>query len=244
MPYFMQPKALHACYHKFECKNLDSPRRIRLGFYGTHNPVYYTEHFRFPISPRTPILERFIEKFHEEFYTVTAENSDHIKVQIAVSLDDGRGDVVAKKFLPQEKYFRVLEATDFMLCPPGWCMPLAHNIVESMSRGVIPILNYAGYMVPPLVDGINCLAFSSLDEMEQRVREALAMPKSQVQELRFNAVKYYLENLKPGNWWKLLLLNSKVETTILVNNEEESVGIMEPDFLEAAADYIAKHQFK
>ena len=244
MPYFMQPKALHAGYHKFEFKNLESRRRIRLGFYGTHNPLYYTQHFRFPILPRTQILERFIEKFRNDFHSVTADSCDHLEVKIAVSLDDGRGDLGAKKFLPQEKFFSVLEDTDFMLCPPGWCMPQAHNIVESMSRGAIPILNYPNYMVPQLVNGINCLAFSTLDEMELRVREALEMPQSQVQQMRLNAVKYYRDNWKPGNWWAHLLENSKGGVTVLVNNEEESVGIMEPDFLVAAADYIAKHLFK
>jgi hypothetical protein len=123
-------------------------------------------------------------------------------------------------------------------------MPQAHNIVESMSRGAIPILNYPNYMVPQLVNGINCLAFSTLDEMELRVREALEMPQSQVQQMRLNAVKYYRDNWKPGNWWAHLLENSKGGVTVLVNNEEESVGIMEPDFLVAAADYIAKHLFK
>ena len=242
MPYFMQPGALQRGFHKLKSPDFGANRRIRLGFYGTHNSVYYTEHFRFPILTRTAILEKFIEKFSSNFQTVCHENVGHIAAQIGVSFDHGRGDIVKKFFLNQSDYFRALEATDFLLCPPGWCMPPAHNIVECMSRGVIPILNYAGYMVPALENGVNCLSFSTLEEMERQVEKALQMQQPAIHELRKNVLRYYNEVLAPGAWWGRLLQNP--EPIVLVNNEADSIGLRDPDFMTAAADYIARDLFK
>jgi hypothetical protein len=240
MPYFMQPGAYHEGFHKFDCKNPGSPRAIRLGFYGTHHPLYYTKHFRFPILPRTPILERFVEVFSEQFQRINGDNLNEIQARIAVSFDYSQSDQVNKSYLKRAEYFAALEKTDFMLCPPGWCMPPAHNLVESMSRGVIPILNYPEYMIPELEDGIDCLAFSTLEQMEAKIREALEMPLERITILRANVLRYYREFLAPGIWWGRMLQDSGKSCTILVNHEADSVAKRDPDFLVAAAEFIGR----
>jgi hypothetical protein len=240
MPYFMQPGALHEGFHKFASKNPGSSRAIRLGFYGTHHPLYYTKHFRFPILPRTPILERFVEVFSEQFQRIDGDNLYEIQARIAVSFDYSQSDQVKKSYLKKADYFAALEKTDFMLCPPGWCMPQAHNLVESMSRGVIPILNYPEYMVPKLEDGVQCLSFSNLEEMERRVREALEMPQERIIEIRANVLLYYKKFLAPGSWWGQILRNSGKKDTILVNHEADSVARRDSDFLVAAAEFIGR----
>ncbi len=240
MPYFMQPGALHEGFHKFASKNPSSSRAIRLGFYGTHHPLYYTKHFRFPILPRTPILERFVEVFSEQFQRIDSDNLYEIQARIAVSFDYSQSDQVKKSYLKRADYFAALEKTDFMLCPPGWCMPQAHNLVESMSRGVIPILNYPEYMVPKLEDGGQCLAFSNLEEMERRVREALEMQQERIVEIRANVLQYYKKFLAPGSWWGRILRDSGKKHTILVNHEADSVAIRNTDFLVEAAEFIGR----
>lgn len=240
MPYFMQPGALHEGFHKFDCKNPSMPRAIRLGFYGTHHPLYYTKHFRFPILPRTPILDRFVELFSDQFQRIDESNLKEINARIAVSFDYSQSDQVKKSYLKRADYFAALEKTDFMLCPPGWCMPPSHNLVEAMSRGVIPILNYPEYMIPGLEDGIDCLAFSTLQQMEDRIREALEMPQERIVSLRANVLRYYREFLVPGIWWGRLLQDSGKSCTILVNHEADSVAKRDPDFLVAAAEFIGR----
>lgn len=240
MPYFMQPGAFHEGFHKFDCKISGKPRAIRLGFYGTHHPLYYTKHFRFPILPRTPILDRFVELFSDQFQRIDGGNLKKIQANIAVSFDYSQSDQVKKSYLNRAEYFAALEKTDFMLCPPGWCMPPAHNLVEAMSRGVIPILNYADYMDPALEDGIDCLAFSTLEQMEAKIREALEMPLERIASLRANVLRYYREFLTPGIWWGRMLQDSGKSCTILINHEADSVAKKDPDFLVAAAEFIGR----
>jgi hypothetical protein len=244
MPYFMQPGALHGGFHKIQPSKPDLPRRIRLGFYGTHHPDYYTKHFRFPILPRTPILDRFIEVFSDQFQPVETGVYPEKYARIAVSIDKSATDQVKKTYLSKPDYFSILEQTDFLLCPPGWCMPQAHNIVECMSRGVIPILNYADYMVPALVDGENCLAFSTLGEMERQVRKALEMPLDEIQKLRISVIRYYKEVLAPGVWLGCLLKNLSQDSIVLVNHEADSIQARDEDFLEAAAEFIGRRPAK
>jgi len=240
MPYFMQPGAFHEGFHKFDCKNPSKPRAIRLGFYGTHHPLYYTKHFRFPILPRTPILDRFVELFSDQFQRINGDNLNEIQARIAVSFDYSQSDQVKKTYLKRADYFAVLEKTDFMLCPPGWCMPQAHNLIESMSRGVIPILNYPDYMVPELKDGFDCLAFSDLEEMEVRVRQALEMPQERIAGLRKNVLRYYREILAPGRWWRRVLSDADKNLVVLVNHEADSVAKRDSDFLAVAAEFIGQ----
>lgn len=236
MPYFMIPKALHFGYHKKYQVHLRAPRRIRIGFHGNNDMDTYSRYFRFSILPRSAILERFFMKFAGNSKPVSPENVDHIYAKIGISFDVSNLKNIKRFFLQTPEYFRALEATDFMLSPPGWCMPQAHNIVESMSRGVIPILNYAHYMVPKLEHGVNCLAFSTLEEMEIQIRDALSMSQESILEMRENVSAYYEEFQMPGPWWRRILDGR--DKTVLVNHEEYSVGLIDPDFLIAAAEYI------
>lgn len=238
MPYFMQPKALHGGYHKIHSGSLPKKRGIRLGFYGTHNREYYTKHFRFPILPRTPILDCFNDIFSGEFQPAGRFLSEKIPVTIAVSMDYSATDQVKKNYLAQKDYFTILEQTEFMLCPPGWCMPQSHNLIEAMSHGVIPILNYPDYMVPNLKNGYNCLAFSTLKEMEERIQEALGMSQSGIHNLRTNVVRYYQDYLAPGSWWRRLLRNRNDDVKIFVNDEAASVHARDGDFLTTAREFI------
>jgi hypothetical protein len=95
-------------------------------------------------------------------------------------------------------------------------------------------------MVPALVDGENCLAFSTLGEMERQVRKALEMPLDEIQELRISVIRYYKEVLAPGVWLGRLLKNLSQDTIVLVNHEADSIQARDGDFLVAAAEFIGR----
>src|SRR5205823_2507023 len=80
---------------------------------------------------------------------------------VLVTVDD-RSLRISKHVLQGLDYLRFIGACDFFLAPPGCAMPLSHNLIEAMSLGAIPILNYGDYLDPPLRDGVDCLAFSTI----------------------------------------------------------------------------------
>lgn len=43
-----------------------------------------------------------------------------------------------------------LSSTKFLICPPGMIMPLCQNVIEALSVGTVPILNYNSWLNPSL----------------------------------------------------------------------------------------------
>ena len=93
---------------------------------------------------------------------------------------------------------RALGSAEFFLALPGVVMPMCHNIVEAMAAGCIPVTNYAGWFLPALQDGHDCLAFTDAASLVAAVERALAMPPADVQRLRTGALRYYERHLAPA----------------------------------------------
>ena len=222
MPYFMHPSSYHAGYHKSPAPNPREERPVRLGFFGTRDADFYTRSFRFEMLNREEILESFFRIFRQLIADAKTPVSAWKKQQIVVSVDDKGGDHTSKSFLPQSEYFEALRSCDFFLSPPGWCMPLSHNIIEGMAAGAIPVINSSEYLHPKLEHGVNCLSFSTEEELTTAVEVALAMPPEKITAMHRNVIQYYDENLKPDRWLEKVI-KSEVNT-ILINAEEVSLN--------------------
>ena len=99
------------------------------------------------------------------------------------------------------EWLPLLSKSSFFLCPPGAIMPWCHNLIESMSVGTIPILQYAHLCFPPLEHMKNCLAFSDLEELKKILETALTMKTDDIERMRTNVIDYYnkflsLESIK------------------------------------------------
>lgn len=83
-----------------------------------------------------------------------------------------------------EKWRYYLSAADFIFCAPGMTMPLCHNVIEALSVGVIPILNYPNWLNPSLQDGVNCLVYNgkNLFEVIDKALEMNALEKKKLSE--------------------------------------------------------------
>jgi glycosyltransferase involved in cell wall biosynthesis len=112
-----------------------------------------------------------------------------------------------------------MSRSDFFISPPGWRMPHSHNLIEAMSVGTIPITNYHSYMRPPLTPGGDCLAFSTLEELENVIDRALNMEAKEVQRLRKGVISYYDENLEPERFGKKLMERPASILEVVVNDE-------------------------
>ena len=201
-------------------------RRFRVGFFGTHDPEFYTKHYHFPGMNRFEILEIFLKKFGTRAKTLRGVTRDWEPCEMAVSIDDRGGDRRGKSFLSQEHYLEALRECDFVLSPPGWCMPVSHNLIEAMFSRAIPITNAGAYMAEPLSDGETCLEFEDVEDLAAVIQRALAMDAGEVLKMRQAVSDYYDRFLDPKAFAEELSLSDSRQ--IFVNAEENSVPFVFP----------------
>lgn len=106
--------------------------------------------------------------------------------------------VLAKKpFITPENWLKVLAQSKFYIALPGFSMPFSHNVIEAMSVGTIPILQYPEMLTPPLTDIVDCLKFDSEKDLIDKINLALNLDTEKISAMRENVLKYYDENLEP-----------------------------------------------
>lgn len=222
MPYTMHPSIYYNNAHLSPAlPELCQKRIIRVGFYGTHDPDFYTKHYFFPGLTRAELLASFIDTYGP----CLAEAPCSRPQAFAVSIDDRGGENRGpKKFLSQNAYLSMMRQTVFALCLPGWCMPLSHSLIEALYCGAIPITNAHRFMHPPLRNGVEALTFETISEFHDAILLAQSMSESDIAAMRSAAIQYYLNYLEPIAWWNRLLSSSS--STLLVNAEELSVPLM------------------
>jgi hypothetical protein len=215
-PYFAHPEFYKARLHDVVRGMRGRERNIRIFFAGTLSSSAYSEEFRFPILSRDKVLGHVIAKFKSAIKTEVGGNG--LRPICIMSTSDTR-DIVDKHKLSMRDYMAAMSRADFFICPPGWLMPHSHNLIEAMSVGTIPITNYHSYMQPALTPGQNCLAFSTLAELEGVINCALCMPAAEIQHLREGVISYCDEHLDPGSFAKKLTKLSASISELVVNDE-------------------------
>jgi hypothetical protein len=130
-------------------------------------------------------------------------------------------------YIPQATFLDVLSGCAFVLAAPGVAVPMCHNVVEAMSVGAVPVLNYPEQFDPPLEHGVNCLAFTTAGELVDRVWDALSMDDGRVNALRRGALAYYGRYLSPEAVVGSLLQRKDGLDTLLLNAEQRSVELLE-----------------
>jgi len=196
-------------------------RRFRIGFFGTHDREFYTKHYHFPGMNRFEILEVFLQKFGQRMTRLRGGPRDWEPCEIAVSIDARGGDRSGKAFLSQDHYFAALRECDFVLSPPGWCMPVSHNLVEAMFCGAIPITNSGQFAGQPLNHGRDCLGFSGEADFVAAIEKALTMTDQEIEKMRNAVWKFYDKNLDPMVFGGMI--GEAELDRVLVNAEEKSV---------------------
>ncbi len=143
------------------------------------NPVFYSR-----ISQ--------ITEWHQHFEDITVpEDKTHV-ILIGVRIW-------------QENWLRTLAQSNFALCPPGILYPLSYNLIETMAVGTIPVLNYADWMFPRLQDGINCIEFKTLDELDEKIQAISGMDEGKIAAMRQAVTNYYDQYLEPCRFADRLL---------------------------------------
>jgi hypothetical protein len=223
MPYVMHPSIYYAGSHSNPWTvdiQTNRSRLSRVGFFGTHDPIFYSNNYAFDGLNRTQLLDNFLSRYGDQLVSAPVQKP----TRFAVSIDRRGGELHPKSFLSQQDYLGALRETSFSLCLPGWCMPLSHSLIEAMYSGAIPITNAHDFMYPPLRHGVDALIFNTLSEFYAAIEEAQSMPEYRIISMRRNVAKYYQDHLEPVAWWRRFIASG--DTRLLVNAEEISVPLM------------------
>ena len=105
-------------------------------------------------------------------------------------------------------------------------MPLCHHLIEGMKVGSIPITNCEKFFNPNL-SSTNSLQYSNINQIVDKVNEALLMDENKIMKMRTNVQNYYKENLSPyvfeKNFKKIL---SKEKNKIICCDDHRSLDGM------------------
>jgi hypothetical protein len=134
------------------------------------------------------------------------------------------GEYIQKFVIVDNKHLRIeagqwleaLSKSDFFLCPPGYVMPMCHNVIEAMSVGTIPVINYPEWLNPSLTDMVNCVAFDDKADLIRKINLILNMDEDKINEMRDRVIQYYRNNLDPAGFINKLGMNTEKKTTLLM----------------------------
>jgi hypothetical protein len=223
MPYFAHPDLQR---HTTRLEPARGERPVRVGFAGTMDEQIYRKKFDFPMPGRVDVLQRIVERFGDRLALV--ESRDALaavhaeKTPIVFVVVRDRSDTTRKHVLQGRDYLSFLTRCSFFVAPPGFRMPLCHNLVEAMSVDAIPILSYGELLDPPLRDEVDCLHFSTLEELDSTLERALEMDEHDIDRIRRGVSAYYDGHLSVDSFARRLCPALEQSPTIVVNAERET----------------------
>jgi hypothetical protein len=219
-PYFAHPNFYLAGMHE-TCRGLRASRRsVRLFFAGTHAIDAYRTSFLFPMLSRSEIVD-FIRTRYAVLLDKVMEVLTPGGHRFVFSVTGNTKNSIDKHKLDLNAYLEKLAASDFFLCPPGFMVPHSHNVIEAMSVGAIPVCNYGQYLHPPLVDGVNCLAFDTLDELDAVLTRIDSLKDEEILNLRRGVIEYYDGCVDPSVFARTFLARADETKRLVVNAAED-----------------------
>ena len=218
MPYFMYPRIYNSYYKKINIiKKPDF--NLRIFFSGSVVAEGYSS-FKWNKEPekfpdRISIINKIIKEFKEHIFFIKSKKdlktNNFFKKKIIFCLHD---KMIRKTSytLNFENNFKLLSNSCFNLCCPGVVMPLSHHLIEGIKVGSIPITNCEKLLFPNLSKDIS-LQYSNLNQLIEKIHEALKMDEDKIINMRSKVQEYYNLNLSPEvfkeNFKKIIFQNGK-----------------------------------
>ncbi len=189
MPYPMHPATL-SFLNQIDLPSLrETSRNIKVFFAGTQAPRYGRPRVTqgFGVQDRIALLSTVRQHRHDR----VVASPENITSDNAIVLSDSRTDAIEPAdWLP------TLAKADFFLCCPGAAQPLCHNVIESMSVGTIPLIEYGNRLTPPLTDEVNAVCFRGSGGLKEALDRIDQLPPEQIATMRQNVVTYYESHLR------------------------------------------------
>lgn len=180
-------------------RRIESNKRIMFG--GSYNnPMYNKLGEKFPnILNRNVVVNKVVENFSE------CINTEEAKIEILSP---------PYKKINHGNWIENLAKSDFFIAAPGFEMPFCHNIIEAMSVGVIPIIQYGYLFNPNLENKVNCLVFKDEQSLLDCISCALKMTDYDISKMKENVITYFDTYLAPPNFFNEVIGSEKVVSKI------------------------------
>lgn len=152
----MFPYTLHPAYYLDDThlrlrSFRDQPRKVRILFSGNYRRESYSSpRFReyYGLLSRYEIFESCRDHLGDRFVLVSSQ--EELDAYLSGEYCNQLLWIDTSRFrIPKDQWLRYLGMSDFFLACPGMAMPFAHNMIEAMSVGAIPVTEYGDYY-PPL----------------------------------------------------------------------------------------------
>ena len=124
-----------------------------------------------------------------------------------------------KTRIDAQAWLETLSKADFFLCPPGYVMPMCHNVIEAMAVGTIPIINYPEWLNPDLEDTVNCMAFDDRESLISTITQVLNMNQETINNMKNRVIDYYDSNLDPKRFIQKIESIPCKEITLLMTTD-------------------------
>ncbi|TWU41850.1 hypothetical protein [Novipirellula artificiosorum] len=175
MPYPMHPATLSG-FEKHRLNDLREPRnREGILFAGSQKARYS----RNPMQRTFGVLGRL----------QLLETLRQIQDPSIVLRDSATEPIEANDWLP------FLAKHRFFVCCPGVAQPMCHNLIESMSVGTIPLIEYGDRLRPELVDGFNAVCFRGSNGLREAIARIRGFSIDQLEQMSRNVSQTYDESL-------------------------------------------------
>ena len=98
--------------------------------------------------------------------------------------------------IPTDQWPAVLARCRYFLALPGYSQPFCHNVVEAMSAGAVPLLQFPRMFHPHLEEGRDCIAYENYEELSWKALRILEGDYDEIEEgLRKGALEYRRQHL-------------------------------------------------
>jgi hypothetical protein len=172
-------------------------RRIKIFFAGNFDSNAYRNDYiktLFGTLTRLELYDLLISRLNDDVYLPENRESLFYSNDRDIVLIDTK----TRFKIPMGEFLSVLADAHFFVAFPGVHKPLCHNLVEAMSVGCIPILEYGGMFDPPLSHGLNCLSFKGGEQFVSVMEKALHMDSDTILSMRRAVIDYYHRFFSPS----------------------------------------------
>ncbi len=189
LPYIAHPKFYQTKF-KF---NSDSKRKCRIVFMGNQSEGYDNGKFtqKYAIPNRYETI-RFLSKVTNIKWFKNIDDFNLINANVD-DLDIRINHPTTR--LSAHEYLDILKDSVFFLALPGMCFPMAHNVIEAMYSGCIPIIAYNDWFIPPLEDGKNCFVYDSNQRLKEILFHVATLSNEEIALMRKNVLEYVDQHL-------------------------------------------------
>ena len=198
-------------------------KKLRIFFSGdtkgyTKNRIHYPN----TKLPRLEVIETILEHLGDR--TIHVNNEAVLNelfrgdfVRRCVIVDTGKLWIDPADRLPN------LSKTDFFICPPGYSMPMCHNVIEAMAVGAIPVINYPEWFTPALRHMENCIVFGNEKDLIGKIEAVLDMGQQEIAGMRRRVIDYYENHLCPGKFISDIESREESSLTVLMITDENTI---------------------